>query len=612
MLQTAVKSSKESSYFKYISTAVQQGFTVEDGQQTTSTSQVPDDAQIVIYKSYTRYINDEYITNVSGCIFCPGIMSRKNKLLLSMIQRLSKTNVSSTTVNQFETQLEESLVHPDLKGTESDTDSTISTSSSASVATHSDIIKERMQGIIARNIPKTPLKITIGSEVETDSVLGASLYSDPMGSFQISIATQYVPSYIAVSSQENPNIIQTKDTNIILPYGVSVITDIDDTVRITGVLAEKRELFRNVFGRDFSECEVPRLSKWLQILSQEFKCSIHYVSNSPWQIYNIVLGFLNHVGLPIDSIHLRQYSGNLIASFTQPSAERKKGSLVKILKDFPNRKFILIGDAGEQDLEAYLSLAESFPNQILAIYIRALTGAFSSVNEDAKSYKELQSILNNRSLETPTLQNLEPLTSTTTLSIDSNSTVVQPSSPRKKMSPLPPAKPRSLKGQPIFKHSEQELPLGPDSPTLESSQSGASTSNSLSKNDAHPQANPPPIPKRRNTIEMLTTNQQLRQSSSPGMVRNVMIQPGPIVGANIDENGDVVYDKRRDMWRDRVYNVVTTLKPEIEFKFWWDVNDVMQHSFDLVERELNLPVSGSTNPTATKNKASDQENLIDL
>lgn len=37
------------------------------------------------------------------------------------------------------------------------------------------------------------------------------------------------------------------------------------------------------------------------------------------------------------------------------------------------RRFILVGDSGEQDLELYASLAAQFPQQVLAIYIRDVT-----------------------------------------------------------------------------------------------------------------------------------------------------------------------------------------------------------------------------------------------
>ena len=43
-----------------------------------------------------------------------------------------------------------------------------------------------------------------------------------------------------------------------------------------------------------------------------------------------------------------------------------------IIKTYPNKKFVLIGDAGEHDIDIYLDIVKHFPNRIKAIYIRTV------------------------------------------------------------------------------------------------------------------------------------------------------------------------------------------------------------------------------------------------
>ncbi|KGK35189.1 hypothetical protein JL09_g5661, partial [Pichia kudriavzevii] len=250
-----------------------------------------------------------------------------------------------------------------------------------------------MQGILAKDIADTPLNITIGSAVPVDNIVGVNLTSDSFGMFQISITSPYKPEYIAVSSVIDPSIIQTMTVEIVESKGFSVITDIDDTIRLTGILGDKREIFRNLFYKDFTSCEIKGVSEWFNQLHDEYKCSVHYVSNSPWQVFNIVNSFLSFFEFPVTSVHLRQYSGNLIASFTQPSAERKRPSLVALLDEFPERKFILVGDTGEQDLEAYLSLLSNYSPQIVAIYMRVVPKSLSSLGNDDIALKEFNEML---------------------------------------------------------------------------------------------------------------------------------------------------------------------------------------------------------------------------
>ena len=49
---------------------------------------------------------------------------------------------------------------------------------------------------------------------------------------------------------------------------------------------------------------------------------------------------------------------------------QKQNEILNILKTYPDLNFILIGDSGEKDADIYIELAETFPNRILAIYLR--------------------------------------------------------------------------------------------------------------------------------------------------------------------------------------------------------------------------------------------------
>lgn len=385
----AVKTTKESPYVRSLygdSTSIPQN-------PVNEIDLIPADSSILLYPSYTKVESNEYITRIKGSIYCNGSMSTKNKLLLSLAQRLSKSSPPQLG-EELEAELKDAIVNPDTMNESTTNTGNISTP----IRPTTDTVKDRMKGILSRQIQKTPLNITVSSKNQVERLIAAKLYSDSFGMFEISLMTPYEPSYVVVESVLNPDIIQTISTTIIPEKGFSVITDIDDTVRETGVLGDKRDVFRNVFSKPYSECEIPGVCEWLTELHTDYKCSIHYVSNSPWQIYNIVDGFLNHFNFPISSIHLRQYSGNLISSFTQPSAERKRPSMVNLMNDFPNRKFILIGDSGEQDLEAYLSLLPMFEKQIKAIYIRVVPESLSSIGNE-NVLNELQHMLSTRGVK---------------------------------------------------------------------------------------------------------------------------------------------------------------------------------------------------------------------
>ncbi|PWN54373.1 hypothetical protein IE53DRAFT_383069 [Violaceomyces palustris] len=153
---------------------------------------------------------------------------------------------------------------------------------------------------------------------------------------------------------------------------VRVISDIDDTVKDTGVVLGAKRILRNVFVLPYSECEVPGVAKWYQSMV-EAGVGIHYITNAPLELHSLVSDFLKTVGLPLGHLTLKHYpSGgrSILTSWMEPAGERKRGRVLQVLDEFPKSDFILVGDSGELDLELYSSLASERPHQVRAIFIR--------------------------------------------------------------------------------------------------------------------------------------------------------------------------------------------------------------------------------------------------
>ncbi|MHC4975766.1 MAG: phosphatidate phosphatase App1 family protein [Planctomycetota bacterium] len=158
-----------------------------------------------------------------------------------------------------------------------------------------------------------------------------------------------------------------RDVSFIAPRGLSVISDIDDTVRVTNV-RRKREMLLNTFAREFRP--VRGMVEWYQELRAE-GASVHYVSSSPWQLHDELLAFFTRVGLPADEIMLRTLRAKdpSIIRFFQSSERHKPDTIRSILDRFPQRGFILVGDAFENDESIYTTIARERPDQIQRVRI---------------------------------------------------------------------------------------------------------------------------------------------------------------------------------------------------------------------------------------------------
>ena len=172
--------------------------------------------------------------------------------------------------------------------------------------------------------------------------------------------------------------------------GLSVISDIDDTIKVTHV-GRRRKVLRQTFVRDFEAVEgmAELYARW-----QAAGAAFHYVSRSPWQLYEPLAEFAVVGRLPARRLSPAAFS--LARGHTlRADADRdlKQRIIQEMITTFPRRRFVLVGDSGERDPEVYGDIARAFPRQTQAVLIRNTTGeaargerfsqAFDSLSPDA-------------------------------------------------------------------------------------------------------------------------------------------------------------------------------------------------------------------------------------
>lgn len=155
---------------------------------------------------------------------------------------------------------------------------------------------------------------------------------------------------------------------LIQPAGLSIISDIDDTVKISNV-TDRRSLLEHTFLLDFSA--VPDMAELYTDWSQH-DVTLHFVSSSPWQLYAPLDEFLKRGDFPRSSLNLKpvRFRDKTLFDLFKKGTETKPKVIEKILETYPGRRFILVGDSGEHDPEVYADLIRKHPDQILKIFIR--------------------------------------------------------------------------------------------------------------------------------------------------------------------------------------------------------------------------------------------------
>ncbi len=171
--------------------------------------------------------------------------------------------------------------------------------------------------------------------------------------------------------KNNDSRVYTGQVNLVSPSGWSIISDIDDTVKISEV-TERKKLMNHTFYQEFEAVSgmAKLYNKWLQS-----EGALHFVSSSPWQLYPELAEFIDQAQFPSADYGLKSFrfkDSSLLNLFAK-STETKPPQIIQQLKRYPQRKFILVGDSGELDPEIYAKIQQQYPTQIKQILIRNVT-----------------------------------------------------------------------------------------------------------------------------------------------------------------------------------------------------------------------------------------------
>ncbi len=165
---------------------------------------------------------------------------------------------------------------------------------------------------------------------------------------------------------------------LIEPEGTSVISDIDDTIKVTEIPAGPEVVVRNTLLRDYKAAPemAAKYGEWSN-------ASFHYVSGGPWQMYGPLSEYLidSKQGFPEGSFHMKNVPTNLFSKSSwkdlkklvissEHTYDHKIAQITLLVQRFPQRHFILVGDSGEKDPEVYRAVREKFPHHVREIWIR--------------------------------------------------------------------------------------------------------------------------------------------------------------------------------------------------------------------------------------------------
>lgn len=242
----------------------------------------------------------------------------------------------------------------------------------------SDVFINRVRPFLAEGDHKRNIQVTIGDRSFTLKrrtrrnghfrswlVLPQELINEVAGSDEGRV--RHLPVTIGIRGESGTH--QSAIVRLLPSYGVSVVSDIDDTIKLSCV-EDKSKLLRNTFLNNY---------KGVAGMSDLYRCweqrgaSFHYVSASPWQLFGPLSDMKQDLELPQGTMHLRNFRirDELFKKF-RIRRLGKRLAIRKLMKCYPQRDFVLIGDSGEKDPEIYLKITRQAKGRVRGLFIRDL------------------------------------------------------------------------------------------------------------------------------------------------------------------------------------------------------------------------------------------------
>lgn len=172
-------------------------------------------------------------------------------------------------------------------------------------------------------------------------------------------------------SVPNKNIRATGEIYLCNDQGITFISDIDDTIKITGVTSTTDTLI-NTFTGDFKP--VLGMSNAYQSWQTRYNATFAYITASPDQLYPFLRQFIDRQQFPAGSFHMRHFTlldENFLTFFMSNTyISHKIATLNMLLNNTLNRTFVFIGDIFQKDPDIYANIYKQYPNRIVRIFIR--------------------------------------------------------------------------------------------------------------------------------------------------------------------------------------------------------------------------------------------------
>jgi len=223
-----------------------------------------------------------------------------------------------------------------------------------------------------RNFTKIPVE-----DAEVEVQVGdrtAVVTADNSGIVDAVVAVDLPPGWheIRLSAEGSPPV--SAHVNVIDPdVGFGMVSDIDDTVMVTALPRPLLAAWHTFVVNEHARATTPGMPVlYERLTSQHDGAPVIYLSTGAWNVAPTLTRFLSRNLYPRGALLLTDW-GPTPDRWFRSGQEHKRSSLERLAEEFPDIKWLLVGDDGQHDEAIYGAFVSRHAEKVAAVCIRQLS-----------------------------------------------------------------------------------------------------------------------------------------------------------------------------------------------------------------------------------------------
>lgn len=198
--------------------------------------------------------------------------------------------------------------------------------------------------------------------------------ADHSGIIDVVVEVELEPGWHEIGlSSEGSEVVRSEMFVVHPDTKFGLLSDIDDTVMVTALPRPMLAAWHTFVVNEHARSSTPGMPVLYERLhSLHPRGPVVYLSTGAWNVAPTLTRFLSRNLYPAGALLLTDW-GPTADRWFRSGQEHKRGNLERLASEFPDIKWLLIGDDGQHDPAIYSDFLSRHPDQVAAVCIRQLS-----------------------------------------------------------------------------------------------------------------------------------------------------------------------------------------------------------------------------------------------